>query len=393
VPFDRIFHETGLLRADRMRPEAITSFSDIEHPGLLDIKFELNPSQLKQKFVYNYESAYLLFTLRGRTYPWRPMLVILIMTTVFVLVDDKYGFSILGVGLMDKFINHVVHRTFGIILGFLIVYQANQSNARWWEARLAWEAIITHTKEAMRIFCCHCNGRLLIKLYAKYLIAFSVTSMHYLRFETYSKNRPCPMLANILPPKETDRLYKLSGRSRPLACLWACQCITEMAIEKELLFRRTARDINPRFVRLADELGACERILYTPMPWVYTLHLRFVMIAFLVITPLAMFDEDPLPGLEQLYVYMACLSYTFLGLEDIASNIQNPFGFNSSSLPLEIFVHAAYRDVKEIISMKYQIYNKSFTDILSNLGQYDFDWVRRKYLFDDEDDDDDGGDD
>jgi len=369
-----------------------TSFSDIQHPGLLDIKFEIDPSQVKQKFVYNYESAYLLFTLHGRSFPWRPMLLVLIVTTVFMLLDDKYEISILGHGLMKKDINPVVHRTFGIILGFLIVYQANQSNARWWEARLAWEAITTHTREAMRIFCCHCNGRKLIKLYGKYLIAFSITSMHYLRNAKYRKNRPCPMLANILPPEETDRLYKLSGRGRPLACLWVCQCIMEMAIEMRLLGRRTARDLNPRLVRLADELGSCERILFTPMPWVYTLHLRFVLITFLVITPLAMFGEEPLPGFGQLYVYMGCLSYTFLGLEDIASSIQNPFGLNYSDLPLEIFVHAAYRDVKEIISMKYQIYDKSFTNILYDLGKYDFEWIRRKYPYDDEDDDDDGGD-
>lgn len=372
---------------------SLTSFSEIEHPGLLDIKFEVDPSQVKQKFVYNYESAYLLFTLDGRSFPWRPMLLVLSVTTVFLLVDDKYGVSILGVGLMDKYINPVVHRTFGIILGFLIVYQANQSNQRWWEARLAWEAIITHTREAMRIFCCHCNGRELIKLYGKYLIAYSCTSMHYLRLEKFRRSKPCPMLANILPREETDRLYKIPVRSRPLACLYVCQCITENAIEMHLLGRRTARDLNPRFVRLADELGACERILYTPMPWVYTLHLRFVLIVFLLITPLAMFDESPLPGWSQLYVYMACLSYTFLGLEDIASNIQNPFGFKSSHLPLEIFVHAAYRDVKEIISMKYRIFDKSYTNILKNLGEYDFDWIRKKFHFDDEDDDDEGGDD
>jgi len=375
-----------------MKSEALqNSFSDIEHPGLLDIKFEVDPSQVKQKFIYNYESAYLLFTLRGRSFPWRPMLLVMSMTTVFFLVDDKYEISILGVGLMNKDINPVVHRTFGIILGFLIVYQANQSNARWWEARLAWEAIITHTREAMRIFCCHCNGRQLIKLYGKYLIAFSLTSMHYLRIDDFCKNKPCPMLANILPPEETDRLYKLSGRGRPLACLWVCQSIMEMAIEQQLLGRRTARDLNPRFVRLADELGSCERILFTPMPWVYTLHLRFVLIVFLVITPLAMFAEEPLPGWGQLYVYMTCLSYTFLGLEDIASNIQNPFGLNRSHLPLEIFVHAAYRDVKEIISMKYQIYDKSFTNILSDLGKYDFEWIRRKFQIEDGEDDDDGG--
>jgi len=334
----------------------------------------------------------MLFSLKGRTFPWRPLLVVLTVTAGSILVDDKFGYSILGKGVMNKDINPVVHNTFGIIMGMLIVYQSNQGNARWWEGRLAWESIITHTREAMRIFCCHCNGRKLIKLFGKYLIAFSVTSMHYLRCENFTKDNPCEKLAVILPPDELCRLYQVSPRCRPMACLYACQLITEMAIEEKLFRRQVARDINPRLVTLSSMLGSCERILYTPMPWVYTLHLRGVLLAFLLMTPLAMFGENPLPGECQIYVFISILSYTFLGLEDMACKIQNPFGKDPSDLPLEIFAHAAYRDVKEIISMKYNIYDRQFTNILYNLGQYDIEWRQKKMNLEEDEDDDDGDD-
>merc|ERR1719204_2571722 len=108
-----------------------------------------------------------------------------------ILVDDKFGFSIFGKGIMNKSVNTVVHSTFGIVVGFLVVNQSTTCCDRWWEAREAWESIITHTREAVRIICCHCNGKELIKLFAKYIIAFSITTRHYLRKDNFTKLNPC----------------------------------------------------------------------------------------------------------------------------------------------------------------------------------------------------------
>jgi len=361
--------------------------------GFLDVHLKIDLDEVRQIFTYDVDSwIEILCAVKGRTMPWRPWLLIMTITTGLILVDDKYEYSILGKGVMNKSVNPVVHSTFGIVLGFLIVYQSTQSGNRWWEARVAWENIITHSREVTRILCCHCNGREIIKLFAKYIIAFSVTSKHYLRQEKFSKRWPCPVLAKVLPQKELDRLYLLAPRYRPLACLFACQRITEKSINLGLFTRPVARDINPRFVTLACQLGDCERILYTPMPWVYTLHLRLVLIAFLVLTPLGMFAEDPLPSLSQMYIFMAILSYAFLGLEDMAVKIQNPFGDDPSDLPLEIFTFVAYRDVKDIISMKYQVFDKAYTDRLYKLGQYEIEWNKRNIIEEEEDDVDDGDD-
>merc|ERR1719447_471916 len=138
-----------------------------------------------------------------------------------------------------------------------------------------------------------------------------------------------------------------------MACLYAAQRITEMSIKEDLFTRAVARDINPRLITLSKELGACERILYSPLPWVYTIQIRFVLTFFLILNPLAMFSEDPLPSQSQIYIFMAVISYAFLGLEDMAMKIQNPFGENPSDLPLEIFTFIAYRDVKDM-AMKIQ---------------------------------------
>lgn len=365
--------------------------SEDQHPGLLDVHLTLDRNQVKQMFTYDVDSWFeILFAIKGRTCPWRPWLLVMTITLLLLSIHKEY-WRLTG-EWFDKSVNPHVHSTFGIVLGFLIVYQSSQSSARWWEGRVSWENIITHSREAMRILCAHCNGREIIKLFGKYIIAFSVTSKHYLRHETFTRERPCPELEKILPQNDLDRLYKVAPRHRPLACLYACQRITEVAIKKGLFSRPVARDINPRFITLADQLGACERILYTPMPWVYTLHLRFVLIIFLILTPLGMFAEVPKPGWTQVVIFMVILSYAFLGLEDMAVKIQNPFGQNPSDLPLEIFTFVAYRDVKDIINMKYQSFDKSYTDKLYALGRYEIEWKKKHTVHEEEDDADDGDD-
>jgi len=361
------------------------------HTGLLDSEVKVDLGNLDQKVVYDVDNwCEILLAVKGRSCPWAPWTFVMVMTTVFLLLDDKY-WHVFGEGVMNRSVNPVVHSTFGIVLCFLIVYQSKQSSQRWWEGRIAWENIMSHIREAMRLLCSHCNGRRIIKLFGRYMIAFTITSKHYLRKEVFTRQKRCPDLGKILPPEDLDRLYKVSTRNRPLACLYAVQRITEMAILEKLLNRSVARDINPRFVRLADKLGTCERIMFTPMPWVYTLHLRIVLLLFLVITPLGLFDEKPLPTYLQIYIFTAVLAYAFLGLEDMAVKIQNPFGYNPSHLPLDKFTSTVCKDIREIISMKYLSFDKSYTEKILAIGKYEIDWNRKHSSENDVDDDDDGG--
>jgi len=367
--------------------------NNVKQSGLLDVNIKIDRERIPQMFTYDVESWFeTLFAIRGRSLPWKNWLMIMLITTGLILVDDKFEFSILGEGIIDLYVNSVVHSTFGVVLGFLIVYQTTQSSNRWWAARVSWENIITHSREATRIMCSHCNGKEVIKLFAKYLIGFAVTSKHYLTCTTFNKENPSDELSMIFPEGELSRLYQLPCRNRPLACLYVCQRITELSIKNNLFLRSVARDISPRFHRLAKELGICEQILFTPMPWVYSLHLKWVLLVFLTLTPLAMFHEDPLPSISQMYIFVGILSYAFLGLEDMAVKIQNPFGKDASDMPLEIFTFVQYRDIKDVIHMKYKAFNKTYSDRLYELGKEAIDW-KTNYKFIEEEDDADGGDD
>jgi len=334
-----------------------------DNPVLLEVDLETDPNQVKQIFTYDCDNWYsILLSITGRSFPWRPWSMVLFISFFYVLVDAKHV-GLLG-DYFDKDMNSVVHGTFGIVLGFLIVYQSSQSNARWWEGRCAWENIMVHSRESMRILCTHCNGKQIVKLFGRYQMAFSVCVKHYLIREIHTRDDPCAELAKILEPNDLRRLYLLPVRSRPLACIYACQRIVEVCIKNEIFPRPVARDLNPRLVTLTANLGACERILYTPMPWVYTLHLRMFMLLYLGCLPFALSYNTPVPSAGAIIFYSFVLSYAFLGLEDMAVQIQNPFGDSLSDLPLTIFLQLLQDDIEEVVRLKYQQYNSKFTDKL-----------------------------
>jgi len=378
--------ETVLLNEHDIEDEQL--YSD----GLLDVSLRINKDKIRQKFNYDVDSWFgLLFAVKGRSFPWLPWLLVMFVATLFVLIDEKYEICILGPGF-NMSVNSVVHSTFGSVLGFLIVYQADKACSRWWEGRVAWENIVTEIRECMRLFCSHCKGKKIIKLFGKYLIAFSLTTKHYLRQEYYTLDNPCPQLAAILPDDDVKRLYKVTVRNRPLACLYAAQRIVEMSIQSGLFSRPVARDVNPRFVSLSHQLGACERVLLTPLPLVYSLHLWHVLLNFLLITPLRLFAEEQLPTILTFYFYMGILSYIFLGLQDMSTKIQNPFGQDPSHLPLDIFIFVVYRDIRDIIYMKYKTFNKKFTDEVYEMAKDEIEFRRGKLLEDDYEDEEDGDD-
>merc|ERR1719474_1078052 len=80
--------------------------------------------------------------------------------------------------------------------------------------------------------------------------------------------------------------------------------------------------------------------------------------------PISFSYYRPTPDWYQTIWYVLFLSYAFLGLEDMAVQIQNPFGDSLSDLPLDIFIQIVQDDIEEVVRLKYEQYNDIFTDKL-----------------------------
>jgi putative membrane protein len=98
---------------------------------------------------------------------------------------------------------------------------------------------------------------------------------------------------------------------------------------------------------LVDNLGACERILKTPMPLAYAIHLKQLLLLYCFLLPFQIVGNlHWWTGLIS-----ALLSFTLLGIEAIGLEIENPFGYDENDLPLDAICKTMRLNIDDLISL------------------------------------------
>lgn len=92
---------------------------------------------------------------------------------------------------------------------------------------------------------------------------------------------------------------------------------------------------------LIDHLSGMERIVNTPIPKSYSIHLKQCVTLYLFSLPFILVRELGWATVPVVTV----VAFTLMGIESIADIIEMPFGTDSADLPLDIYLH----DLKEEI--------------------------------------------
>jgi len=96
-----------------------------------------------------------------------------------------------------------------------------------------------------------------------------------------------------------------------------------------------------------DSLSALERILTTPLPFVYSVHIRHTVWVYLFFLPfqlVSQFGYYTIPG-------VAIAAFIYLGFIAAGEEIEQPFGYDDNDLDLDLFCHAIiHADIKQLKS-------------------------------------------
>ena len=83
--------------------------------------------------------------------------------------------------------------------------------------------------------------------------------------------------------------------------------------------------------KLSNILGACERIRNTPIPFGYSIHLKRILLIYLITLPFG-FIQDMSWWCIPL---MMMVFFTMIGIELIGEEIEDPFGVDVNDLPVD----------------------------------------------------------
>ncbi|MCM1981562.1 bestrophin family protein [Lyngbya confervoides] len=233
-----------------------------------------------------------------------------------------------------------------IVLGLLLVFRTNTAYERFWEGRKAWGTLVNTVRNLTRrmwvLIAEPSPQDHQAKIAALYLIAaFALTTKHHLRRETL----PQQMQVLFSPDQwSTLQVYP----NPPLAiAFWIEDYLQDQYQARRLdLYQMTT--MNGLLDAMVDVVGACERILKTPMPMAYAIHLKQLLLIYCLLLPFQLVGEVGwFSG-----ILVALVSFTLFGIEEIGIEIENPFGTDPNDLPLDDICQTIQHNIEALITLK-----------------------------------------
>ncbi len=213
----------------------------------------------------------------------------------------------------------------GVVLGLLLVLRTNSGYDRWYEARKLWGGIVNQSRNLAILGTTYGpRDERWQREFAKWTAAFPHIARHSLRGE-----------------RQLDDIAKLLGGDTPrVAAAQHMPCYVAARISRLLLEAVRAGEMNPfafhqaekERLMLIDHIGACERILKTPLATAFSIEIRRYLFVYLATLPLALVDKVGV--LTPLFTML--IAYPLLSLDQIGVDLQNPFSkLRLSHLPLD----------------------------------------------------------
>jgi putative membrane protein len=257
---------------------------------------------------------------------WKELIYIAILTAIITALElHFYPASSVLKNLT------VVYSLLGFVISLLLVFRTNTAYDRWWEGRKLWGTVVNDARNLTSILSTIGLTEAELHYHSMYIIAFSQSMKEHLRRTKLPLSFPMEESMRV----ENQPLWIAHQLRKEFALLLTKGRIDN--IQWELL--------NKHLDNLIDSLGACERILNTPIPFSYSLFFKKFIFIYVVTMPLAFVE---------LFEYWSVLISTFVfyalvSMEILAEEIEDPFGTDTNDLPLDDICNRIQENISQIL--------------------------------------------
>ena len=250
-------------------------------------------------------------------------IAVIIMLPWYTMLGIKFTlapFSILGVAI-------------AIFLGF----RNNACYSRYVEARHLWGQLMIASRSLLREVKTTLPDDAELGQFVRLQIAFA----HCLRMTLRRKPQAEP-LAKYLSEKDLQTVFASQSPANRILLLmgeWLAVRRSNGQLS-DILFH----SLNNRLNDMSAVLAGCERIANTPVPFAYTLILHRTVYLFCIMLPFALVVD-----LHYMTPFISVLiSYTFISLDTLAEELEEPFGMENNDLPLDAICNAIEIDLLQM---------------------------------------------
>jgi ion channel-forming bestrophin family protein len=216
------------------------------------------------------------------------------------------------------------HVLVGPALALLLVFRTNTANDRYWEGRRLWGAIVNTSRNIRR------KADALFRdepATAERITEWTIAWFWAARVHLVEEKGVGP--ASRL--SANDQARAVAAAHVPVYVAGEISSILVDAHRRNVITDREWQTLDADVQALIDHVGACERIDQTPLPYAYAVHLRRALVLYCVTLPFALVASfgvwTVVPSL--------IVSYVLIGIEEIGTEIEGPFGRKHNDLPLD----------------------------------------------------------
>lgn len=265
----------------------------------------------------------LLFSWRGTILPkvLPPLGVVMLISAIVGGIEfiDLYRFPEIPL---------VGFTLIGVVLSIFLGFKNSACYDRWWEARKLWGMLIANARHFDRDCRILPQGRR--ERVIQHVIVFANVLRDRLRHQTVSPD--VLQQTSGMSQHALTQLYQQANA--PQYTLSLIQWELMQALKDGEISDIIYTQMNNHVTELSLVQTGCDRIATTPLPFAYSVLLNRTVYFFCFMLP---FSLGSVLGLVT-PLLVGILAYTFLGLDALSSEIEEPFGTQSNDLPLDAMV-------------------------------------------------------
>jgi len=234
------------------------------------------------------------------------------------------------------------HEIAGAALGLLLILRTNAGYDRWWEGRTLWGGIVNQSRNLALESLAYVPKD---KVWSTELITW-VKVFPYAAKSSLRSEKELGKFEQLLGKIEAGKL--IASTHMPFYVLLKIAGLLRSALDKGVLNSFAFAQMERERSLLMDHIGACERILKTPLPFVYSVKIRRFVAIFLITLPFALLHQMETDWLVPLVIML--VSYPLVSLDQIGIELQNPFYKSSlNHLPLDEISEGIEKTLQEML--------------------------------------------
>ncbi|CAA9578329.1 probable membrane protein STY1534 [uncultured Synechococcales cyanobacterium] len=296
----------------------------------------------------------------GKDLSWPQVVAQLIKSVLpailpYTLVCGGYAFAVSLLHFFHaEFISKVISDSkvlpnvilsFNIILSLLLVFRTNSAHDRFWEGRKLWGSLVNTVRNLARdiwiVIEEHSpEDRAEKEATLRLVVAFAFAMKLHLRKDRVD-NELEPLMSSL-------KYFKLKDVQHPPLeiSFWIGDYLQNEYARGNVNVYQVAA-LQKLVDDLIDILGGCERILKTPMPLLYTILLKGLLLVYFIVLPWELVD-----GLTWWTApIMAVITVVLLSIDEVGAEIEEPFGNDPNDLPLDLICNTMLRNVSDLIAV------------------------------------------